>query len=160
MDTRLRKLGEGAYDAIILAAAALKRLNLTAPVMRFFETEHFLPAVGQGALGIECRTDDCELADILLGLEDRATRLCVEAERALLAGLDGGCQVPIAGYACLRDETTLHLKAMVAGIDGSRILRLEKSGPNDIPRDLGLQLAEELLANGARDILEQLMKAQ
>ena len=160
VDTRLRKLNEGACDAIILAAAALRRLNLTAPVLRFFDVERFLPAVGQGALGIECRADDYELAALLQKLEDRATRLCVEAERGLLAGLEGGCQVPVAGHAFLCDGSTLLLKALVADIDGSRALRREKSGSSADPRGLGLQLADELLENGAREILEQLTRRQ
>jgi hydroxymethylbilane synthase len=155
VDTRLRKLNEGIYDAIVLAAAALCRLDLTAPVLRLFEAELFLPAAGQGALGIECRTDDHELAGILQELEDHTTRLCVEAERGLLAGLEGGCQVPVAAHARLRDENTLHLKALVANIDGSRVLRREKSGSSADPRGLGLRLAGELLESGARAILEQ-----
>ncbi|MDR2745164.1 MAG: hydroxymethylbilane synthase [Desulfovibrio sp.] len=160
VDTRLRKLNEGVCDAVILAAAALRRLNLTAPVLRFFEVERFLPAVGQGALGIECRADDDALAGILQKLEDRPTRLCVEAERGLLAGLEGGCQVPVAGHARLRDGNTLLLKALVADIDGSRTLRREKSGSIADPRGLGLRLADELLESGAREILEQLTRGQ
>ncbi|MDR1659950.1 MAG: hydroxymethylbilane synthase, partial [Desulfovibrio sp.] len=160
VDTRLRRLNEGVYDAVILAAAALRRLNLTAPVLRFLDMELFLPAVGQGALGIECRAGDLELTGILQKLEDRATRLCIEAERGLLAGLEGGCQTPVAGHARLRGENTLHLKALVANIDGSRTLRREKSGSGADPRGLGLRLADELLENGAREILEQLTRGQ
>ncbi|MDR2054662.1 MAG: hydroxymethylbilane synthase [Desulfovibrio sp.] len=160
VDTRLRRLNEGVCDAIVLAAAALRRLNLTAPVARFLETERFLPAVGQGALGLECRADDRELAGVLRELEDRATRCCVEAERGLLAGLEGGCQVPVAGHARLLDENTLHLEALVADIDGSRMLRRERSGTAADPRGLGLRLADELLENGAREILEQLTRGQ
>jgi hydroxymethylbilane synthase len=160
VDTRLRKLLEGAYDAIIMAAAALRRLHLDAPVVTFFDADSFLPAVGQGALGIECRADDSELSDFLKKLEDRPSRLCVEAERGLLAGLDGGCQVPVACHARLSDENTLHLKALVAETDGSRILREKKSGPAAAARALGLQLADTLLGNGAREILERLTGAQ
>ncbi|MDR3358838.1 MAG: hydroxymethylbilane synthase [Desulfovibrio sp.] len=160
VDTRLRRLKEGVHDAVVLAAAALRRLNLTAPALCFFEVERFLPAAGQGALGIECRADDYELAGILQKLEDRATRLCVEAERGLLEGLEGGCQAPVAGHARLRDENTLILKALVANIDGSRMLRREKSGSSADPRGLGLRLADELLESGAREILEQLTRGQ
>ena len=156
VDTRLRKLHEGAYDAVVLAAAALNRLNLSAPSMRFFDTERFLPAVGQGALGIECRADDRELVRILQKLEDRVTRLCVEAGRGLLAGLEGGCQAPIAGHARPLDENTLYLEGLVSYTDGSRMLRREKTGPAAAPRELGLRLAENLLENGAREILAQL----
>jgi hydroxymethylbilane synthase len=157
VDTRLRKLREGDYDAIILAAAALKRLGLDAPVLRFFETDVFLPAVGQGALGIECRDGDSEIAAALQTLEDRETRLCVEAERGLLAGLEGGCQVPVAAHACLNGQNCLLLKALVAETDGRHILRAEKSGPADDPRGLGLRLADDMLDKGAREILEKLM---
>ncbi|MDR2573202.1 MAG: hydroxymethylbilane synthase [Desulfovibrio sp.] len=156
VDTRLRKLHEGVYDAVVLAAAALNRLNLSAPSMRFFDTERFLPAVGQGALGIECRADDSELVRALQKLEDRVTRLCVEAERGLLAGLEGGCQAPIAGHARPLDENTLYLEGLVSYTDGSRMLRREKTGSAAAPRELGLRLAENLLENGAREILAQL----
>lgn len=160
VDTRLRKLHENVYDAIILASAGLKRLGLSAPFMRPLAPESFLPAVGQGALGIECREDDYDLFTLLALLEDGPTRVCVEAERGFLAGLEGGCQVPIAGHARLLDEETLSLEGLIAEVDGSHILRGEKSGPTCSARQLGLDLAVELLGKGGRAILAKLYHQQ
>jgi len=156
VDTRLRKLEEGEYDAIILASAGLVRLGLTAPYMTPLETDTFLPAVGQGAIGIECREDDYDLLVLLASLEDRTTRVCVDAERAFLAGLEGGCQVPIAGHARLLDEETLFLQGLVAEVDGSRILRGEKKANAADAATLGQSLALALLNKGGRAILEKL----
>ena len=160
VDTRLRKLQNGEYDAIILASAGLNRLGLSAPYMAPLDPERFLPAVGQGALGIECREDNYDLLVLLASLEDRATRVCVDAERGFLAGLEGGCQVPIAGHARLVDEETVSLKGLVAEVDGSLILRGEKNGNAADARALGLELAGELLNKGGRAILEKLYQQQ
>lgn len=160
VDTRLRKLQEGRYDAIILASAGLSRLGLSAPRMQRLDPEGFLPAVGQGALGIECRDDDYDLFSLLALLEDSATRVCVEAERGFLAGLEGGCQVPIAGHARLTDAETVRLKGLVAEVDGSLILRGEISGPASQARNLGRELARELLNKGGRAILDKLYQPQ
>ncbi|BAV92128.1 hydroxymethylbilane synthase [Candidatus Desulfovibrio trichonymphae] len=157
VETRLRKMQDGGYDAIILASAAVRRLNLAAPHMHFFDVSRFLPAAGQGALGIECRADDDELKDVLRALEDRSARCCVEAERSLLAGLEGGCQVPVAAHARLLDKKTLFLSALVAEVDGSRVLRGDISGTASDAGALGLQLADNLLKMGARDILDKLL---
>ena len=159
IDTRLRKLAEGQYDAIILAEAGLSRLGLSSPCMERFEPSFLLPAVGQGALGIECREDHYRALCLLAELEDWETRVCVEAERGFLAGLDGGCQVPIAGHALLQGET-LCLRGLVGEIDGSRLIRAEKSGPSSEARELGLALASEVLDQGARLILEALYARQ
>ena len=156
VDTRLRKLQEGVYDAIVLASAGLSRLGLDAPVMCHLAPETFLPAVGQGALGIECRHDDQSLFTLLAELEDTPTRVCVEAERGFLAGLEGGCQVPIAGHARMLDDDRLTLEGMVAEVDGSRILRGDMAGHASEARQLGLRLAEELLSQGGRAILDKL----
>ncbi len=156
VDTRLRKLQEGMYDAIILASAGLNRLGLSAPYMHTLDPQIFLPAVGQGALGIECRENDYELFTILAEMEDSATRVCVEAERGFLAGLEGGCQVPIAGHARLLDDDTLCLEGLVAEVDGSRILRCSKNGHTSQARQWGLELAEEILELGGKGILEKL----
>ncbi len=121
VDTRLRKLQDGDYDAIILASAGLNRLGLSAPRMTPLAPERFLPAVGQGALLV-----------LLASLEDRAARVCVDAERGFLAGLEGGCQAPIAGHARLVDEENIRLEGLVAEADGSRVLRGVKTG-NAIP---------------------------
>ncbi len=160
VDTRLRKLRDGDYDAIILASAGLNRLGLSAPCMMPLDPERFLPAVGQGALGIECREDNYDLLVLLAGLEDRATRVCVDAERGFLAGLEGGCQVPIAGHARLADEENISLEGLVAEVDGSLILRGAKSGNAAGARALGLDLARELLDRGGRAILAKLCQQQ
>lgn len=159
VDTRLRKLHDNEYDAILLASAGLKRLGLTAPHAQSLDAERFLPAVGQGALGIECRENDPELRALLAQLEDSATRVCVEAERGFLAGLEGGCQVPIAGHAIMSDAHTVSLKGLVAEVDGSRVLRAHSHGSADNARTLGLQLAAHMLNEGARDILAKLYHA-
>ena len=158
LDTRLRKLREGVYDAIVLASAGLNRLELTAPCMHSLDPQVFLPAVGQGALGIECREDDYDLFALLAQLEDTPTRVCVEAERGFLAGLEGGCQVPIAGHARLLDDDTLCLEGLVAEVDGSRILRAQKQGHTSQARQWGLELASEILDQGGRAILEKLYR--
>ena len=158
VDTRLRKLHDGAYDAIVLAAAGLKRLGLQAPFATLLDTNVFLPAVGQGAIGIECREDDYDLFTLLAHLEDTPTRVCVEAERGFSAGLDGGCQVPIAAYAVLCDNETVELNGLIAETDGSRLLRERASGHTSLARQIGLDLAENLLARGGRDILDKLYR--
>lgn len=156
VDTRLKKLENGEYDAIILASAGLKRLGLTAPHMQHLETQTLLPAVGQGALGIECRDDMYDLLVLLSSLEDRASRVCVTAERSFLARLDGGCQVPIAGHAHMLDEEHILMRGLVADVDGSVILRAETSGYAENAEQLGKVVAEELLAKGAQQILDKL----
>ncbi len=120
------------------------------------DPQRFMPAVGQGALGIECREDDYDLLVLLASLEDRDTRVCVDAERGFLAGLDGGCQVPIAAHARLADEETLVLDGLVAEVDGSVILRGSRSGSAIDARQIGQALAVELLDGGGRAILEKL----
>lgn len=156
VDTRLRKLEEGVFEAIVLATAGLQRLGLRAPYMLPLDPERFMPAVGQGALGIECREDNYDLLVLLASLEDRNTRVCVDAERAFLAALDGGCQVPIAAYGRLADEENLVLDGLVAETDGSVILRGSKHGTPIDSRRLGEALATELLDGGARAILKKL----
>ena len=114
--------------------------------------------MGQGALGIECRENDYELFTLLAEMEDSATRVCVEAERGFLAGLEGGCQVPIAGHARLLDDDTLLLEGLVAEVDGSRILRCSKDGHTSQARRWGLELAGEILEQGGKGILEKLYR--
>lgn len=159
VDTRLRKLIEGQYDAIILATSGLKRLDLTAPVMDIMGPPAFMPAVGQGALGIECRSDRQDLLDMLAFMDHPATRICVEAERGFLAGLQGGCQVPIAGHAIMRDETNFTLEGLVAHIDGSKVLRQRINGKADTARQSGLDLAQSMLNTGAQRILNAVYAA-
>ena len=155
VDTRLKRLREGRFDAILLASAGLVRLGLSATHMTPLDPEKFVPAVGQGALGIECRRDDERVLGLVKRLDDYETRVCVEAERGFLTGLDGGCQVPIGAHARL-DGDTVSLDGLVAEVDGSRIFRDQLSGPADRAREVGLTLADTLKKAGAGKILERL----
>ncbi len=154
VDTRLRKLDEGQYDAIILAAAGLKRLGLEHRISQYLEPDEVLPAIGQGALGLEVREDDKEMIESLSFLNHVATELAVKAERAFLRKLEGGCQVPIAAYATVHNHT-LNLTGMVAELDGSRLVKGSLEGPTEDPELTGTRLAEELLERGADEILKK-----
>ena len=151
--TRLSKLDNGDYDAIILASAGLIRLGLADRIASFIDVEQSLPAAGQGAVGIECRTDDAQVQALLAPLADAETTYCVLAERAMNNHLQGGCQVPIGGYAVLQ-QGQLYLRALVGDIDGSRIIRAEGKSPVENAEVLGVQIAEQLLAQGADKILQ------
>jgi hydroxymethylbilane synthase len=155
VDTRLRKLDEGNYDAIVLAAAGLKRLGLEGRICQFLSPDIMCPAVGQGALAIETRMDG-DVFELVRKLDHAESRLAITAERALLATLEGGCQVPIGGYATV-DGTTLHLRAIVASPDGSKIIRGELSSglTNQDATQVGTALANDLLSRGAREILKE-----
>ncbi|MEG1609668.1 MAG: hydroxymethylbilane synthase [Bilophila sp.] len=160
VDTRIRKLLNGDFDAIIMAAAGMKRLGLATPREAVLAPPVFVPAVGQGALGIEFRQDNVELAALLAFLEHAPTRICVEAERGLLAGLDGGCQVPIAGHAVLIEPDAsgaqrFRLEGLVGEVDGSQILRRTVEGYASEARAVGLALAKTLLQDGAGEILSR-----
>lgn len=150
--TRLSKLDNGDYDVIILAAAGLIRLGLQERIASFIETEQSLPAAGQGAVGIECRTDDLEVQALLAPLADKETTACVLAERAMNSHLQGGCQVPIGGYAVLEDNQ-IYLRALVGELDGSNIIRAEGKSSVENAEVLGVQIAEQLMAQGADRIL-------
>ncbi|MBN6078150.1 hydroxymethylbilane synthase [Aggregatibacter actinomycetemcomitans] len=153
--TRLSKLDNGDYDAIILASAGLIRLGLAARIASFIDVEQSLPAAGQGAVGIECRTDDVAVQQLLAPLADAETTSCVLAERAMNNRLQGGCQVPIGGYAVLRDGE-LYLRALVGSVDGSIIIRAEGKSAVENADVLGVQIAEQLLAQGADKILQDI----
>ena len=159
VDTRLRKLQEGQFDAIVLATAGINRLKLKAPHRTRLGPPEFLPAVGQGALGIECRADRQDIIELLAPLEHRATRICIEAERGFLAGLKGGCQVPIAGYARMCGPEHFLLEVLIADIDGTGLLRTQDEGHADNARQTGLNLAARLLERGAAHILQKLYAA-
>ena len=154
LDTRLRKLDEGKYDAIILAAAGLNRLSLSNRAKSFFTEAEMLPAVAQGAVGIELRTSDAALLAGLLFMDHQETSLAVRAERGFLHRLQGGCQVPIAGFARLT-ENTLHMTGLVASVTGDKMVRLALSADTSDPEGLGVRLAEKLLAEGGKDILSE-----
>ena len=155
VNTRLGKLDNGEYDAIILAAAGLIRLDMATRITQQIPAELSLPAVGQGAVGIECRNDDEELIGLLSALNDQETAWRVRAERAMNAKLEGGCQVPIGSFAELEGEN-ITLRGLVATPDGSTILRSEHSGSIDAPEEVGIAVAESLIAQGAADILDAL----
>ena len=152
VNTRLAKLDAGEYDAIILAAAGLIRLGFGARIRASISVEASLPAGGQGAVGIECRSADAEIHALLAPLHHRETALRVTAERALNKHLNGGCQVPIACYALLEDEQ-LWLRGLVGQPDGGLLLRAEGRAPAADAETLGVQVAEALLAQGANAIL-------
>ncbi|WP_141238916.1 hydroxymethylbilane synthase [Vibrio metoecus] len=153
--TRLSKLDAGEYDAIILAAAGLKRLGLESRIRNFIEPEQSLPAVGQGAVGIECRLDDQRVRELLVPLNHTDTADRVRCERAMNLTLQGGCQVPIGSYALL-DGDEIWLRALVGEPDGSQIVRGEIRGPRSEAEQLGITLAEQLLEQGAKEILDRL----
>ncbi len=155
LDTRLRKLDEGQYDAIILAAAGLTRLGLKERIRAVLPAEVSLPAAGQGALGIEARADRRDIAAWLAPLNDPATAACVRAERAVSRALAGSCEVPLGAYAEMRDDR-LWLRGFVATPDGARMARAELTGDYRDPEALGLALAAELRAQGADAILAAL----
>ncbi|MDF2447359.1 MAG: hemC [Moraxellaceae bacterium] len=154
VNTRLAKLDAGDYDALILASAGLKRLGFQARIRTEIAPEYSLPAVGQGALGIEARAGDARVAALIAPLDHAASALRVRAERAMNRRLQGGCQVPIAGYAELQGGE-LWLRALVGSVDGREIIRDELSGPRDNPEQLGEALADRLLAAGAGRILAE-----
>jgi hydroxymethylbilane synthase len=153
VNTRLRKLDEGEYDAIILACAGLKRLGFDSRIRSHLDPGFSLPAIGQGAVGIECRSDDSYINELIAPLNHPATRTRVLAERAMNLRLEGGCQVPIGGYAELDGDTIL-IRGLVGRPDGSEMVRGEIAGRADEAEYLGTALAEDLLARGAGDILK------
>jgi hydroxymethylbilane synthase len=155
VNTRLKKLDDGKFDAIILASAGLKRLGFKSRITAVLEPEQSLPAVGQGAIGIECRADDERVNSLIAPLHDLETALCVMAERAMNSRLMGGCQVPIAGYALL-NHNKIYMRGLVGEPDGSRIIRSEGSAPATEAEALGTSLAEDLLGQGADKVLMHL----
>jgi len=156
--TRLGKLEADNLDAVILACAGLERLGEGDRITARLDPLRCLPAIGQGALGIEARLDDDRVGALVACLNDPETAACVAAERGLLAGLEGGCQVPIAGYAVLR-AGQVALKGRVATLDGATLLERELVGPPDAAEALGRELAEQLLQDGAREILSEIYAA-
>lgn len=153
--TRLQKLDDGNFDAIILASAGLTRLGMGARITQYLATDICLPAIGQGAIGIECRAGDSEIEALIAVLHDQDSADRVRAERAMNRRLEGGCQVPIGGHATLAGDI-LTLRGLVARSDGSKIVSGSVDGPRDRAEALGIMLAEDLLERGARGILAQL----
>jgi hydroxymethylbilane synthase len=167
LETRLRKLDEGRFDAIILAAAGVKRLGLEKRITEILPFEISLPAIGQGAVGIECRIDDDFINKVIAPLNHLETAVCVKAERAFLKKLEGGCQVPIAAYARIVQRarsagqktniypSSLVLDGLVGSITGDRIIKGHIEGKTEDAERLGVALAEDMLSQGAKEILDE-----
>jgi len=155
VNTRLQKLDDGEYDAIILASAGLIRLGFADRIRHSLDTEDSLPAIGQGAVGIECRSDDPRVNALLAPLHHKDTADRVTAERAMNARLEGGCQVPIGGHAILEGDE-IFMRGLVGTVDGSEVIRAEIRGSREQAAELGVVVAEELLAHGADTILREL----
>ena len=154
LDTRIKKLSTLKLDAVVLASAGLRRLNWAEYISEYFEPEVLLPAIGQGILAIEGRLGDERIKRLVAPLNHYPTEASLTAERAFLQGLEGGCQVPIAGFAKV-ESSRLSMTGLVAGIEGQRMIKGRVEGPAAKSEELGKQLAEELLARGAGDILRE-----
>ncbi len=153
VDTRLRKLDEGQYDAIVLAAAGLRRLGLEHRITEVLEVDVMCPAVGQGALAVETREDGGEAWQVCQKLENAEARIAVTAERAVLAALGGGCQAPMGAHATV-DDALVHLRAVIVSPDGAQVIRKQVSGSASEAAAMGRALGEQLLAEGGKQILE------
>jgi len=156
VNSRLGKLDNGDYDAIILASAGLIRLGFEDRIAHSISTDDSLPAIGQGAVGIECRSDDEEINALLAPLNHKNTAIRVSAERAQNTRLNGGCQVPIGGFAELLDNNQMRLRGLIGFPDGSKIFRSEKQGSQDDAEALGVAVAEDLLSQGGGEVLKLL----
>ena len=156
VNTRLAKLDAGEFDAIVLAAAGLKRLGLGNRIRMILPRAMILPAVGQGALAIECRTDDVRIREIIDFLCDTQMTAAAAAERAFLRRVEGGCQIPVGVYAEVGEGNVLHVEAMIASIDGMRVCRSRSMGTPEMAEEIGIALAEELLDVGGREILKEI----
>ncbi len=166
LDTRIRKLDEGQFDAIIVAAAGVKRLGMADRITETLEPEITLPAIAQGAVGIECRIDDEFVNSLVAPLDHPATSVCVRAERAFLKTLEGGCQVPIAAHARLKSEIRnpkseiLVIDGLVGSVSGDRIIKASKKGTPEEAEKLGINLGKDLLSKGAKEILDEVYKQE
>jgi hydroxymethylbilane synthase len=154
IDTRVRKLDEGQYDALVLACAGLRRLGMADRISAALAPAEVLPAVGQGALGVECRSDDAETVGIVSKLDHKFTRLACTAERALLRSLGGGCQLPIAGYAIVRDKR-IRLDGLVADPQGRQLVKDRVAGGLEEAEQLGTMLGARLLEQGAATLMAE-----
>ena len=157
VDTRLRKVESGEYEAVMLAKAGLDRLGMSERITEVMSPENFLPAVGQGAIAVECRLRDTEAGDIVGKLDDAETRVAIIAERALLAALHGGCQVPLGAWARL-ERGELVMEACVCSVDGTQYVRQRAAATPEQAAELGGHLANLLVQSGAREILEEVSR--
>ena len=157
VDTRLRKVESGEYDAILLAKAGLDRLGVSQRISEILSPDVCMPAVGQGAIAVECRLKDTETADILAPLDDAETRTAIIAERALLAALQGGCQVPLGAWARI-ERGELVLEACVCSVDGAQYVKQRATAPPDQAAALGEHMARLLIEAGAQSILEEVSR--
>ncbi|MCC6545012.1 MAG: hydroxymethylbilane synthase [Nitrospirae bacterium] len=155
IDTRIKKLEAGEFDAIILAAAGIRRMGWADRITEYLPETISLPAIGQGALCIEHREADNRIKEIISPLDHRETNICVRAERAFLKRLEGGCQVPIGAYSIISGNDTIMIEGFVASVDGRRMVREKMSGTTDNPEDAGTVLAESLLLQGGEEILRE-----
>ncbi|WP_456464598.1 hydroxymethylbilane synthase [Persephonella sp.] len=159
VDTRIRKLEEGQYDGIILAYAGLKRLGLQDRVKQIFEPDYMIPAVAQGFLGIEARLDDKETREIVSVLNHKESEIRAKAERAFLKTLEGGCQVPLAGYSEIKNGR-ITITGFVSDLEGKRVFKDSIEGSVEQPEKIGIELANRLLDMGAREVLEEIYSGQ
>jgi hydroxymethylbilane synthase len=159
VETRIRKLEDDKLDAVILAAAGLKRLGFTDKVAEYLDADFSIPAIGQGALGIECRLADPVITETIAFFNDPATSYAVRAERALLKRCQGGCQVPIAAHAIVTGDQ-LRLVGFIAAVDGQRSIKGEINGNAEQCEELGMLLADQLLASGGKEILEEVYQRE
>ena len=156
VNTRLAKLDAGEFDAIVLAAAGLKRLGLGERIRTILPRSMILPAVGQGTLAIECRADDMRILELIDFLRDPQMTAAATAERAFLRRVEGGCQIPVGVYAEVGAGNVLHVEAMIASVDGMRVCRSRSRGTPETAEKIGIALAEELLDVGGREILKEI----
>tara|TARA_Y100000746_G_scaffold232110_1_gene247894 strand:+ start:3356 stop:4273 length:918 start_codon:yes stop_codon:yes gene_type:complete len=155
VDTRIKKMINGDYDGLVVAAAGVKRLGLEKYITEYFDANKILTAPGQGAIAVEIRNSDSDLKNVLVELNDNDTNLCVSAERSFLNTLSGGCHVPFAAYSTI-NEKTITIDALVGSIDGKKIIRDTISGPEEKYIELGIEIAERILKNGGKEIIDSL----
>ena len=155
LNTRMRKMADEHFDALILAAAGVERLGWSDKITEKLSYDICLPAVSQGAIGVECRADDAEILALTALIHDEATAVCVKAERALLKALEGGCQVPIGALAEIQGEQ-LYLRGIVGSLNGTILLKDQETGSIETPEQIGITLAQRFLDNGAQQILDSI----
>lgn len=151
VDTRVRKVQDGTYDAAVMAAAGLERLGLTDHIAEYLSLDVMLPAAGQGALAVQCRAGDTQVLALLAAIDNEADRVATEAERTFLSALGGGCSTPIAAYARVGDDAMIEMNALIVSLDGQMVIRVQGVGTD--AQQLGRELAKEALGQGAQEML-------